>query len=150
MKEYKIKINGSEYAVTISDIEENTARVMVNGIEYEAELEGIAPRPKTPKLVRPTAVVSTDYIPSTARTMPPAVTAEAKISGSAIKSPLPGVIVEVLVRVGDKVGVGQKLMTLEAMKMENNIDSDVEGVVKSIVKQSGESVLEGDVLVIFE
>ena len=48
---------------------------------------------------------------------------------------------------GDTVAVGQTLVVLEAMKMENNIDSDRAGVVKSIKVNRGDSVLEGDVLI---
>ena len=64
-----------------------------------------------------------------------------------IKSPLPGVILGVHVKEGDLVKVGVKLITLEAMKMENNINSDKEGVIKSIKVRQGDSVLEGDVLI---
>ena len=67
--------------------------------------------------------------------------------GAPVKSPLPGVVLDVLVKEGDVVKVGQKLMILEAMKMENNIESDRDGVVKSIVARKGDSVLEGDVLI---
>ena len=52
--------------------------------------------------------------------------------------------------VGDGVGTGQRLMILEAMKMENNIDSDREGTVKEIKVATGDSVLEGDVLLTIE
>ena len=51
------------------------------------------------------------------------------------------------VKEGDPVKVGAKLITLEAMKMENNINSDKEGVIKSIKVRQGDSVLEGDVLI---
>ena len=55
-------------------------------------------------------------------------------------------ILDVFVKEGDTVKIGQRLMLLEAMKMENNIESDKEGVVKSISARKGDSVLEGDVL----
>ena len=55
-----------------------------------------------------------------------------------------------IVAVGDRVGTGQRLMILEAMKMENNIDSDREGTVKEIKVATGDSVLEGDVLLTIE
>jgi biotin carboxyl carrier protein len=60
------------------------------------------------------------------------------------------VILEVKVREGDTVKAGQLLMVLEAMKMENNIDAHQAGVVRSINKQQGDSVLEGDVLLTIE
>ena len=66
---------------------------------------------------------------------------------SPVKSPLPGVILDIRIKEGDPVAVGQTLVVLEAMKMENNIDSDRAGVVKSIKVNRGDSVLEGDVLI---
>lgn len=146
MKEYKIKINGNEYAVSVSNVEDNTAYVNVNGTEYQVEVEGMASRPKTPKVVQQaTVATSTESHPATARTSSPASTASANAGN--IKSPLPGVVLDVMVRVGDAVKTGQRLMILEAMKMENNIDSDRDGVVKEIVARKGDSVLEGDVLI---
>ena len=54
------------------------------------------------------------------------------------------------VAVGDTVAVGQTLLVLEAMKMENNIDSDRAGVVKQICVQQGATVMEGDNLIVIE
>ena len=54
------------------------------------------------------------------------------------------------VNVGDKVAMGQTLVVLEAMKMENNIDADRAGVVKQISVQQGATVMEGDTLIIIE
>jgi biotin carboxyl carrier protein len=70
--------------------------------------------------------------------------------GGNIQSPIPGVILDVLVKVGDTVNVGQKLLVLEAMKMENNIESDKSGRVAAILKQKGDSVMEGDILIVIE
>ncbi len=148
MKEYKIKINGNEYAVSISNVEDNTALVNVNGTEYEVEVEGMnAPKvSKTPRIVQqPTVTTTTESHPATARTTSPASTASATAGN--IKSPLPGVVLDVMVHVGDAVKTGQRLMILEAMKMENNIDSDRDGTVKEIKARKGDSVLEGDVLI---
>lgn len=150
MKEYKIKINGNEYAVSVSNVEDNTAQVSVNGTQYEVEVEGMsAPKTaKTPKIVQAPVVSAAhgDSHPATARTAAPAATASGA-GGSSIKSPLPGVVLDVLVQVGDTVKSGQQLMILEAMKMENNIDSDRDGVVREIRARKGDSVLEGDVLI---
>lgn len=64
-----------------------------------------------------------------------------------IQSPLPGKIVDIFVGVGDVVKIGQRLLVLEAMKMENNIESDKSGKIISINKQIGDTVMEGDVLI---
>ena len=58
------------------------------------------------------------------------------------------VIIDVFVREGDVVKIGQKLMLLEAMKMENNIEADQAGKIVSIAKKQGDSVMEGDVLIV--
>jgi len=65
-----------------------------------------------------------------------------------VNSPLPGVILEVSVKERDTVKSGQKLIVLEAMKMENNIEADRDGVVASIKVNKGDSVLEGAPLII--
>ncbi len=142
MKEYKIKVNGTDYAVTIDGLEENKATVSVNGQAYHVEVEGMTTKPRTPKVIQK-AVPTSAAVPATPRTAAPVAAGE----GAPLKSPLPGVVLDVLVREGDSVKVGQKLMILEAMKMENNIESDRDGTVKSIVARKGDSVLEGDVLI---
>ena len=67
-------------------------------------------------------------------------------SKSGIKSPLPGVILEIKVKEGDAVKRGQTLLVLEAMKMENDIVSDRDGVVASINVTKGEAVETGAVV----
>ncbi len=143
MKDFKFKINGNEYTVHVANVEGNVAEVEVNGTPYKVELDKELKQTKTPKLVRPEAVPATDSHPSVAKTTSPG----SATSGS-IKSPLPGVILDVHVKPGDMVKVGQRLLMLEAMKMENNIDSDKEGKVIDVKVRKGDSVLEGDVLII--
>ena len=63
-----------------------------------------------------------------------------------IKSPLPGVILKVLVTVGQKVKRGEILLVMESMKMENNILADKDGIVKTINVEIGQSVMQGDPL----
>ena len=145
MKEYKFKINGNEYAVSIKEVEDNQATVTVNGTDYNVEVSGMTSKPKTPKLVqKPVGTPTADAHPAVTKTAKPTE------GGKAIKSPLPGVILDLKVSEGDHVKAGQTLMVLEAMKMENNIDADKEGVVKSLKVRKGDSVLEGDVLITIE
>ena len=63
-----------------------------------------------------------------------------------MKSPLPGTITSVNVKVGDVVKEGDTVVVLEAMKMQNNIESEFSGTVTSILVNQGDSVLEGAVL----
>ena len=134
MKEYKFKIHGNEYEVSINSVEDNIADVTVNGTQYEVEIEGKAS--KVSKITKPT--------PSTSSA---ATTAEViSTAKAAAKSPLPGVIVDLKVREGDQVKAGQHLLVLEAMKMENNIDADRDGIIVELKVNKGDSVLEGDTL----
>ncbi|MBA4252288.1 MAG: acetyl-CoA carboxylase biotin carboxyl carrier protein subunit [Chlorobiaceae bacterium] len=143
MKNYKFTINGNTYEVTLHNIEDNIAEIEVNGTNYTVEIDRKIQTPKTPKLVRKAEHPSTDSEASTLRTAKPTD----KKGGGVIKSPLPGVILDIFIREGDIVKEGQKLIILEAMKMENNINSDKEGKVRRIHIKQGDSVLEGDVLI---
>ncbi|KAF0202434.1 MAG: hypothetical protein FD170_1901 [Bacteroidetes bacterium] len=144
MKKFKFTINGNIYEVDIQSIEDNMAEVEVNGTTFKVEVDKAMQTSKTPKLVRSVSVPSTDSAPSIAKTSSPS---GPKGTGS-IKSPLPGTILEIHVKEGDAIKVGQKLITLEAMKMENNITADKEGKVTSLKVHRGDSVMEGDVLIV--
>ena len=141
MKEYKYKINGNPYTVVISDIVDNVAQVEVNGVPYKIEME------KSVKAAAP--VVKPVAKPAAA---PAAQTAPAAGGGkkSGVKSPLPGVILDVKVKVGDAVKRGQTVVVLEAMKMENNINADKDGTITAVNVKQGDSVLEGTDLVVIE
>lgn len=144
MKKFKFKINGNKYETDILNIEDNVVEIEVNGTTYRVEVEKNIQTTKTPKLIRPKAVPSTDIHPASAKTASPTAP---KGTGT-IKSPLPGVILDIFVREGDSVKMGQKLLVLEAMKMENNIEADKAGRVISITKAKGDAIMEGDVLMI--
>lgn len=133
MKEYKFKVSGKDYTVSVDGVEENKVNLTVNGTKHIVELEKATEAP--PPVARPTV-------------QRPAAPTVSDNSGKPLKSPLPGVILDLYVKVGDNVKNGQKVLLLEAMKMENNIDSDRDGVVKEIKVGKGDSVNEGDVLLI--
>lgn len=156
MKEYKFKINGNNYAVSVDNVENGIATVAVNGTNYKVEIddESGAVKSATPLAPQVTpgkyqATPAGSSVSESAAKVNQANTASAG-SETPLKSPLPGVILEVRVKVGDMVREGQCLMILEAMKMENNVDANKAGFVKSIMKNAGDSVLEGDVLLTIE
>jgi biotin carboxyl carrier protein len=143
MKKFNFAINGNQYDVDILNVEDNIAEVDVNGTVYQVEIEKKIQTPKTPRLVRAVVSPSTDIDKSQQKTSSPS---ERKGVGN-VKSPLPGIILNVHVKEGDIVKIGDKLLTLEAMKMENNINSDKEGKIISVKVKKGDSVLEGDILI---
>lgn len=147
MKEYKYKINGNTYNVTINEMNETTAQVEVNGTNYNVEWE----KPTTPQQ----ATVRKPVIAATKQTIAPSTTpvtstANNITNGYSIKTPLPGVIIDIKVNIGDIITKGQTVAVLEAMKMENNINSDRDGKVTTIVVKKGETVADGAVLVTLE
>jgi len=144
MKKFKFKINGNQYNAEVLSIEDNIAEIEINGTMYSVEVDKDIQPVKTPKLVRSISVPSTDIHPAVAKTSSPS----APKGGGTIKSPLPGVILDLFVKVGDTVKIGQRLLVLEAMKMENNIEADKAGKIASIAKNKGDSVMEGDVLIV--
>ena len=144
MRKFKYNIQGKQYDIEVLNIEDNIAELSVNGNAIQVEVDKTLPQTKTPKLIRTPAVPSTDSSPTTAKTSHPG----APKGSGAIKSPLPGTILKVHVQQGDSVRIGQNLITLEAMKMENNINSDKEGFVKELKVKQGDNVMEGDILVL--
>lgn len=143
MKEYKYKINGNEYAVAINEVCDTTAKVTVNGEEYTVEWE----KPVEEKPVVKVQPVAAKPAQAAAPAAKPAAAAVA-VDGHAIKTPLPGVIIDVKVNVGDTVAKGQTVVVLEAMKMENNINADRDGKVTDIRVAKGDTVADGAVLVV--
>lgn len=144
MKEYKYTINGNKYDVEIVDIVENIATVTVNGENYSVEMEK-EPEPEKKKVV----------IKSGAQAQPEAAASEGASAANvntnnALKAPLPGVIREINVAVGDEVAVGDTVVVLEAMKMANNLEAEKAGKVTAVLVQIGESVMEDTPLVVIE
>ena len=145
MKEYKYTIEGNKYEVAINEVNDTTAKVTVNGAEYTVEWE------KKPVEEKPVVKVKPAVAKPTAPTTPAtAAPAAAPVSGNAIKTPLPGVIIDVKVNVGDTVAKGQTVVVLEAMKMENNINADRDGKVTAIHVAKGDTVADGAILVVLE
>jgi biotin carboxyl carrier protein len=142
MKDFKFKINGNEYNVVINDVVENIANIQVNGTNYEIELEKEAAKPQpVVRKAKPQPVKNEPVQPA-----PKTVSGNVKI----INSPLPGNILDVKVKEGDKISKGTVVLIMEAMKMENNIVSEFDGIVSAVKVKTGQSVLQNDALVEIE
>lgn len=141
MKEYKYKINGNTYNVSIGDIVDNMTEVLVNGTPYRVELE---------KKTSPVTVVA-PHRPSAAPRTASGEKVVAKAAGAGgsyeVKAPLPGTILSINVKVGDSVKASDTVVVLEAMKMENAIHAGKDGKVTGISVAAGDAVLEGAVLI---
>lgn len=145
MNKYQYKVQGVDYDVEIEEVEGNLAKVKVNGISFEVELQ----QPINPAhaITKPKVVVPQPVAPKPVAAQPakPVATA-APATGAQVKSPLPGTITSISVKVGDKVNEGDTVLVLEAMKMQNNIEADCSGTITSILVNPGDSVMEGAVL----
>lgn len=138
MKKFKFKINGSPYEVSVNEIEQDIAEIEVNGTPFTVEIERQEKTTTSTLSRKPAGKVAPIAAP--ART----------VVASAIKAPLPGTIIKVLVKQGQLVKRGDLLMTMESMKMENNILAENDGIIRKIHVQTGQSVMQDDVLIDFE
>ena len=154
MGKYNFRINGHDYQVDVNSVEGGIADVTVNGTDYKVELADAVPAPAQ-QAVRPA--------PQTVSTGAPAVTPQATApapqatqtatasapqgKGEVVTAPLPGVILDIKVKVGDAVKAGQTVAVLEAMKMENEIEATASGTVTAVNAGKGDSVLEGAAII---
>lgn len=136
MKKFKFVIDGHKYEVSVNEIENNVAELEVNGTPFTVEIE------KEEK-------VTTRPVAKPAATTSAPAAAPATGSVKFIASPLPGSIVRVLVEAGQSVKKGDVLLTMESMKMENNISAEADSVVKSILVTPGQNVMQDDKLIEF-
>jgi glutaconyl-CoA/methylmalonyl-CoA decarboxylase subunit gamma len=143
MKSFKFNIRGNDYEVEITKLDGTLAEVEVNGTTYQVEIEKKKSETKTPILVR-SAVVKPEGSHEISRNE------TVRTPVHQVKSPLPGIIIQLFVKEGDKLKRGDKILVYEAMKMENNLVSEKDGTVKSLKVKLGDNVLQGDVLLEME
>lgn len=140
MKKFEFTIKGHKYEVLMKDFDDNVAQIEVNGTSYEVEVHKEMKTTKTPKLVRQPVVSKPGE----------GTISKKEAGGFKVKAPLPGSIFKLNVAVGDSVKKGDVLLIMEAMKMENNIMAEKDGVVKAIKVAVGDAVLQEDVLMELE
>ncbi len=134
MKKFKFSIEGNSYEVSAHEVSENKVEIEVNGTPFTVEIE-------KSESTTVSGIKTVTSIPAP----PPQA-----LDPIPIKSPLPGVITEIVVKEGQKVNRGDVLLVMESMKMENNITADRDGVVKTLHVSAGETVMQDDILIDFE
>lgn len=137
----KVEIQEKIYEVTIQDIHARPVIAEVDGVQYQ-----IWPEEQAAALPAQGAAHSA---PAAAPVATPAPAPRAAVADGAntLNAPLPGTIVAINVREGDSVEEGQELLTLEAMKMKNEIRADRAGVVARIHVNEGDLVKHGEALI---
>lgn len=153
MGKYNFRINGHDYQVDVNSVEGGIADVTVNGTDYKVELADAVPAPAQ-QAARPAPQATFTAAPAPQATAQAAQTAAQTATASApqgkgevVTAPLPGVILDIKVKVGDVVKAGQTVAVLEAMKMENEIEATASGTVTAVNAGKGDSVLEGAAII---
>lgn len=145
MAQYQYTVEGTDYNVEILEIEDNIAKVTVNGAAFEVELkQALKPTARPIKQVTapaPKAAAAPAAAPAAA------APAAAPGTGAKVEAPLPGTITDIKVSVGQQVKKGDTVLVLEAMKMQNNIEAENDGQVTSVLVKIGDTVMEGTPLV---
>ncbi|KLO22710.1 propionyl-CoA carboxylase [Marinitoga sp. 1197] len=129
IRKFNVKVNGKNYAVEVEELENNSTasqpapQPVAQPPVQSAPISRPAPEP-TPVMQKQKHTSVSD-------------------GKNVVKAPLPGVVVDINIAEGNRVSKGQKLLVIEAMKMENEILSDYDGVVEKILVKKGDSI-EGD------
>ncbi len=135
MKKFSFKIRGHKYDVEIANQDNKVIELEINGSQYKVELEQeIETTRKTPTLVRQNVknkkTIKTGDSTGTFK----------------VKCPLPGNLIAIMVKDGDKVNAGDKLFVYEAMKMENVLVAEKAGTVSKLTASVGDAVLQDEVV----
>lgn len=113
-------------------------KITVNGVAYDVQVEEVGGSASAPVAAAPAAP---------AAPAPKAAPAAAPTSGEPLNCPMPGTIISVNVSVGQQVKLGDVVVVLEAMKMENEIKAPKDGTITSVNVNKGDAVESGTLLV---
>ena len=149
---YHLSIGDQKYEVEVGEIVGDALTVQVNGAPYEVVIDtgealpSASPSPP-PAAAPPPEAATPPPKPAAAVSSAPPPSAAAGGDGTVL-APIPGRILDIKVQVGEAVKAGQTVATMEAMKMENNIVSNIDGTVQEIRVQKDSEVATGDVLMV--
>lgn len=141
MRKYQLKLNDREFEVQLNNLSADEAQLEINGKAYVIAISSVSEvlAEGTPAGLRPVAAVV-----NKPRSRP--VSAD----DGTVLAPIPGSILQVYVKVGEKIKVGQALFKMEAMKMENEINARLDGTVVELKIKAGDTVNQGDLLMLIE
>jgi biotin carboxyl carrier protein len=161
-RRYTLGLRGREFVIDVHEVAADRFEVVVGDESFDVTLSGEADLPRatiapgylpahgTGAVARPpvsaTAVAPARSAPAVAAA-PRASTAAVAPSGSTVSAPMPGVILELHVKAGDRVERGQQIAVLEAMKMHNLIGAPRAGTIGEVCVTPGQAVGHGDALV---
>tara|TARA_A100001037_G_scaffold52220_1_gene44249 strand:+ start:9566 stop:9958 length:393 start_codon:yes stop_codon:yes gene_type:complete len=127
----KIRVEGKWYFVEVEDLSTDPAVVLVDGQKFEVKLEDIG------------SLIEEKKLPDQN------ITESGSTSNrSEFRSPMPGTVITILVKIGEDVKVGQDLIVLESMKMQQTLKADDNGIVAEITVSEGDQILDGDLILL--
>lgn len=142
----KVEIGGQTYQVEVEELHQRPVIAWVDGEKFEVWPEEDTSKGERAEMVSMPSI----SVPEPAQTGTEVARVVQAGSATDVKSPLPGVIVEILVKPGDAVSRGQELCKLEAMKMKNAIKSNREGTIADVKVNVGDQVSHGQVLMTYK
>ncbi len=144
-------LQGEDFNVKIISKEDRTLRISSNGKKYEARLLSVDAEAKKVNLKingNRFQIELTDQYDDLLKSMGMGVGVVQKVNE--LKAPMPGIVFEIKVKIGDKIEKNGALIVLEAMKMENILKSPIDATIKSILVEKGDTVEKNKVLIEFE
>jgi pyruvate carboxylase subunit B len=142
VRTFSVSVSGEKYAVEVEEVGGKPRVIAVGETQPLVKKEPSAPKEKDPEKKEETRPKKEET-----RTKPEKSESSGNSNGEySIIAPMPGMVVQFEVKVGDTVKEGDVLVILEAMKMQNNLTSKVNGVVKSLKVSPGTSVEKDQVL----
>jgi biotin carboxyl carrier protein len=150
-KDEKTFIDSKEFVFDLKQIKDNIFHILHENKSYTAELVYINQQEKKAKVKingNEYDVSLQDKYAELLETM--GMNHSTKNSIPALKAPMPGMVLDILIKVGDQVNKGDSLLILEAMKMENIIKSSTTEIIKSIEIEKGSTVEKDQLLLTFE
>ncbi len=153
MKTFKINVNGRDYTVRVENPNAPLTTVWVDDQEFQVAVTEQVARVARVQTAEEDEELITSYVPAVTTTFVEADVSEtttesapAEEGGEKIVAPMPGKVMDIAVKVGDRVKHGDTLCNLEAMKMKSPIRSTVEGTIAQVLITEGQNVNHGDVL----
>ena len=140
---FRIKVGDRWFIVQVGDLSHSPFEVIVDGEAFQIEVEGLPQPPARPRRGRSSSpdIEAPSPQRSPAAFLPP---------DNIIRSPMPGRVISILVRPGDRVSTGDEVCVVEAMKMEQSIRAHQDGVVKTVHVEPMDTVSADDPLIELE
>ena len=139
MRSFKFKVNGNEYNADIKAVQDSQLTIEINGVSYDVDIE---------KKEKKTPILSVSKVLSSSIETNKKTSKPGDVQPNSIKAPIPGTILKINYNVGDTVKLGDTVIILEAMKMQNELHATASGKIDKIAVKVGDSVMEGDDLIL--